>query len=188
MGDSCVNAIRVSFLYLARVIASFTAAAAAFMILLALLSTFPPDTEPSRDVAPSEAIDYSRESVESALIRRQAAGQIRFERLEHDFAEASQRNTCTTGDIELGKFHIRKERYSWSLVGEITNNCSKPTGVQLRFTMYTSDGMLIKSATFYPASTNNILPKIKFPVDYMETQDDVDHFNVTIEKVSMWGD
>lgn len=99
------------------------------------------------------------------------------------FAESG----CTRQDISLGQYKIRAE-YGWFIiVGDLTNNCSEPTGVELRVTLYGADNAVLDTNNFWPASMSNIPPKSRYPVKTMLTyQDGIKRFDVRVESVRRW--
>jgi hypothetical protein len=85
---------------------------------------------------------------------------------------AFAKGECQIKDIVLDKFNVLDDGVvTTRILGRINNNCTNPTGVQLKVVFYDKGGNLLKVQDMWPASVSNIEPHSSFP------------FEVTIEKV-----
>ncbi len=69
---------------------------------------------------------------------------------------------CSTSDIHIKNWKWHVEHHYAITVGELTNGCSEPTGVQLQLVFRDGSGDAVDSDEFWPASTNNIAPGASF--------------------------
>jgi hypothetical protein len=69
----------------------------------------------------------------------------------------TQQMGCTNSDVALKQVSWRRENSEFArVVGELINNCSTATGVQLQAVFRDKDGKVVMTNEFWPASTRNI--------------------------------
>jgi hypothetical protein len=72
---------------------------------------------------------------------------------------------CEPSDISV-EVHSTRVEYDYAYVtGRIINNCSSPTGVQLKVTLLDEQGGVITSHDPWPASISNIPARSDFPFE-----------------------
>jgi hypothetical protein len=77
---------------------------------------------------------------------------------------------CSPSDISIKQADWHKEGSSVfepgkdrvELVGEITNNCQEPTGIQLQAVFRDASGKVVATYEFWPAVTRNIAPRASY--------------------------
>jgi hypothetical protein len=65
---------------------------------------------------------------------------------------------CSVGDIKIKEWSWHVESGYVIAVGELTNTCQEPTGVQLQITYRSASGAVVDVDEGRPASTRNIPP------------------------------
>lgn len=106
-------------------------------------------------------------------------------------ATSAPARACSVQDIHV------KEGWSWRIdsigdllvIGEIINNCSEPTGVQIQITARNSTGALLDVEECWPASTRNIPPKSAYAFEACGTHSglsEIDTVNISVIEVRNW--
>ena len=65
---------------------------------------------------------------------------------------------CSVGDIKIKQWSWHIDSGYSIVVGEVTNTCAEPTGVQLQVIYRDASGGVVDVDEGWPASTNNIPP------------------------------
>ena len=97
---------------------------------------------------------------------------------------------CTLSDIEILSFTSRWDNTGWlHFNGEIKNNCTTVTGVRLRLDIRDTNGKLVTSSKFWPASVNNIPPGDTETIEELFPPDEVgggEKFTIRAIEVKKW--
>ncbi|RBP07124.1 hypothetical protein DFR50_12954 [Roseiarcus fermentans] len=63
---------------------------------------------------------------------------------------------CSVADIDVGRAEVIVQGRATYVVGELANQCSDGTGVQIRLTLRDDEGNVLLTGDFWPASGRNI--------------------------------
>jgi len=74
---------------------------------------------------------------------------------------------CNVSDIGVDKLNGRVDGDWIYIAGRLINNCARPTGVQIKVTIYDKGGNILTVHDPWPASVNNIPARSDFPFEDM---------------------
>lgn len=95
--------------------------------------------------------------------------------------------SCSTSQIAVDKIQGRMDGDRLRFVGRVTNNCSVPTGPQLKVTVYNKQGDILTVYDFWPASINNIAPGQAYPFEASATRASGLHkFEIMVISTKSW--
>ena len=105
--------------------------------------------------------------------------------LGHTLAHAAEPPTSCF-EIQSVKWWAASPGYI-RIATQVKNNCNLSAGVELRAVISDSNGDLIKTPAYWPASINNIPPGQVYPFVYLESVDrPVAKIDVTVNRFKQW--
>jgi hypothetical protein len=101
---------------------------------------------------------------------------------------ALARPACQVSDIVVDRLNVVNEgNLTTRILGRVSNNCAKPTGVQLKVVFYGKGRDLLKVVDMWPASVNNIPPHSNFPFDIpIERLSNIEKTEASVIQVKTW--
>ena len=89
------------------------------------------------------------------------------QQLEDGQRLAATNPACQASDIVVEKLHARRVGNHTIITGRLVNNCSLPTGAQIKITAYDGAGEILSVDDIWPASVSNIPARSAFPFEWI---------------------